>query len=41
LILHHCVQGDLEAARRRLEQCVSSARNSDWRDLVLQSATAN
>jgi AcrR family transcriptional regulator len=41
LILHHCVQGDLEAARRRLEQCVSSARTSDWRDLVLQSATAN
>jgi AcrR family transcriptional regulator len=34
LILHHCVQGDLEAARRRLEQCVSSARGSDWGQLL-------
>jgi AcrR family transcriptional regulator len=34
LILHHCVQGDLESARRRLEQCVSSARATDWRHLA-------
>jgi AcrR family transcriptional regulator len=30
LILHHIVQGDLEAARRRLELCISSTREADW-----------
>jgi AcrR family transcriptional regulator len=41
LILHHCVQGDLEAARRRLEQCVSSTRTSDWSDLIARTAAPN
>jgi AcrR family transcriptional regulator len=34
LILHHCVQGDLESARRRLEQCIGSTRDADWRYLA-------
>jgi AcrR family transcriptional regulator len=38
LILHHCVQGDLEAARRRLEQCVSATRTTDWDDLLVEGA---
>jgi AcrR family transcriptional regulator len=40
LILHHCVQGDLEAARRRLEQCVSSSRSADWRHLAAEAVEA-
>jgi AcrR family transcriptional regulator len=41
LILHHCVQGDLEAARRRLEQCISSARATDWHDLLAGAVPAS
>jgi AcrR family transcriptional regulator len=41
LILHHCVQGDLESARRRLEQCVSSTRNTKWSDLIAETALTN
>jgi AcrR family transcriptional regulator len=41
LILHHCVQGDLESARRRLEQCVSSTRTTKWSDLIAETALTN
>ena len=40
LILHHCVQGDLESARRRLEQCISSTRDTDWRYLAVGAMAA-
>jgi AcrR family transcriptional regulator len=38
LILCHCIQGDLEAARRRLEVCVASARDADWSAMARQAA---
>jgi AcrR family transcriptional regulator len=40
LILHHCVQGDLESARRRLEQCISSTREADWSHLAAGAMAA-
>jgi AcrR family transcriptional regulator len=40
LILTHCVQGDLTAARRRLEQCVASARDADWSRLHAEAEMA-